>query len=167
MLVGWGGNNGSTLTAGILANKHGLTWHTARGDKSPNYHGSISQSATVRVGLDTEGKEFYVPLKSLLPMVEPNNLVIGGWDINSANLEVAMNRAQVLDYELQTKLGPFMREMKPLPSIYEQDFIASNQKERANNVITGTKQEQIDQLRKDIRDFKFSNKLDKVLCFLA
>ena len=28
MLVGWGGNNGSTLTAGILANKLNLTWNT-------------------------------------------------------------------------------------------------------------------------------------------
>ena len=28
MCVGWGGNNGSTLTAGILANKHHTSWHT-------------------------------------------------------------------------------------------------------------------------------------------
>lgn len=28
MLVGLGGNNGSTVAAGILANKHGLTWNT-------------------------------------------------------------------------------------------------------------------------------------------
>ena len=33
MLVGWGGNNGSTITAGILANKHGLTWNTKEGLK--------------------------------------------------------------------------------------------------------------------------------------
>ena len=28
MLVGLGGNNGSTVVAGILANQHGLTWNT-------------------------------------------------------------------------------------------------------------------------------------------
>ena len=28
MLVGLGGNNGSTFTAGILANKHKMTWLT-------------------------------------------------------------------------------------------------------------------------------------------
>ena len=28
MLVGWGGNNGSTITASILANKHGVKWNT-------------------------------------------------------------------------------------------------------------------------------------------
>lgn len=28
MLVGLGGNNGSTVAAGILANKHDITWNT-------------------------------------------------------------------------------------------------------------------------------------------
>ena len=31
MLVGWGGNNGSTLTASVLANKMKLEWRTKEG----------------------------------------------------------------------------------------------------------------------------------------
>ena len=31
MLVGLGGNNGSTFTAGVLANKKGQTWETKEG----------------------------------------------------------------------------------------------------------------------------------------
>ncbi|CAG7723535.1 unnamed protein product, partial [Allacma fusca] len=31
MIVGWGGNNGTTFTGMILANKHNLTWNTKRG----------------------------------------------------------------------------------------------------------------------------------------
>jgi myo-inositol-1-phosphate synthase len=31
MLVGWGGNNGTTVTGGILANRHGITWRTKVG----------------------------------------------------------------------------------------------------------------------------------------
>lgn len=31
MLVGLGGNNGSTVAAGILANKHNITWNTKVG----------------------------------------------------------------------------------------------------------------------------------------
>ena len=42
MLVGWGGNNGSTVTAGILANKHNITWETKYGKKTPNFFGSIT-----------------------------------------------------------------------------------------------------------------------------
>ena len=33
MLVGWGGNNGSTVTATILANKLNLSWKTKHGAK--------------------------------------------------------------------------------------------------------------------------------------
>ena len=33
MLVGWGGNNGSTITAAVLANKLGLSWDTKLGVK--------------------------------------------------------------------------------------------------------------------------------------
>ena len=31
MLVGWGGNNGTTVTAAVLANKLNLSWHTKDG----------------------------------------------------------------------------------------------------------------------------------------
>lgn len=37
MLVGWGGNNGSTITAALLANKLGLSWNTKEGIKTANW----------------------------------------------------------------------------------------------------------------------------------
>ena len=33
MLVGWGGNNGSTVTAAQIANKLNMSWHTKEGVK--------------------------------------------------------------------------------------------------------------------------------------
>ena len=50
MLVGLGGNNGSTLVAGILANKHKLSWETKNGVQHANLYGSFTQSATCHVG---------------------------------------------------------------------------------------------------------------------
>jgi myo-inositol-1-phosphate synthase len=41
MLVGMGGNNGSTLVATQLANQHGIEWHTKNGVERPNYIGSV------------------------------------------------------------------------------------------------------------------------------
>ena len=39
MLVGWGGNNGSTVTACVLANKLGVSWRTKQGTRvSPFLH---------------------------------------------------------------------------------------------------------------------------------
>ena len=56
-----------------------------------------------------------------------------------------------------------MQQLKPLPSIYDPTFIASNQSDRADNVIPGTKSEQLEQVRKDIREFKAANQLEEVI----
>lgn len=68
-------------------------------------------------------------------MINPEHLIVSGWDINSADLSAAMKRAKVFDYELQQKLEPYMAQYKPMKSIYYPDFIASNQEDRANNLI--------------------------------
>lgn len=162
MLVGLGGNNGTTLLAGVLANKHGITWMTKDGLKTPNYFGSLTQASTLRVG-NYEGEEVYVPFKGLLPMVNPNDIVFGGWDISSMNCADAMSRSKVLDFELQRQLVPYMEKYTPLPGIYDPDFIAANQEARANNVIKGTKAEQVETVRQQIRDFKASSGVDKVV----
>lgn len=162
MLVGLGGNNGTTLLAGVLANKHGITWMTKEGLKTPNYFGSLTQASTLRVG-NYEGEEVYVPFKSLLPMVEPNDIVFGGWDISGMNCADAMERAKVLDWELQQQLVPYMKDYVPLPGIYDPDFIAANQSERADNIIKGSKAEQVEAIRQHIRQFKESNGVDRVV----
>ncbi|KAN0012488.1 hypothetical protein ACTFIU_007792 [Dictyostelium citrinum] len=163
MIVGLCGNNGTTVVGGVIANREGLCWNTKQGLQTPNYFGSVVMSSTIRMGMDENGRDAYIPLKNLIPMVHPNDIVFGGWDINNANLAEAMQRAQVFDYDLQVQLIPHMKNITPLPSIYFPDFIAANQKDRANNVLTGTKKEQMEQIRKDIRDFKESNKLDTVI----
>jgi myo-inositol-1-phosphate synthase len=77
MLVGWGGNNGATITAAVLANKLGLQWHTKHGLQSPNYYGSITQSSTVWLG-GNGTKDVFVPMRDLLPLVDPNDIVFDG-----------------------------------------------------------------------------------------
>lgn len=62
MLVGWGGNNGSTVTATILANRLGIEWRTKEGRRRPNYFGSITQASTVCVGTTADGEQVHLPL---------------------------------------------------------------------------------------------------------
>lgn len=57
MLVGWGGNNGSTVTASVLANKMNISWRTKEGRKYANYYGSLTQATTIRMGSNDNGKE--------------------------------------------------------------------------------------------------------------
>ncbi|KIL61961.1 hypothetical protein M378DRAFT_13165 [Amanita muscaria Koide BX008] len=168
MLIGMGGNNGSTLCATILANNHNITWHTKEGLQQPNYIGSMLRASTVQLGTDpASGKEIHVPVCDVLPMVHPNDLVLGGWDISGMSMDKAMQRAQVLDYDLQRQVAPHMALIgKPLPSIYYPDFIAANQEERADNLIPGeNKQAHLDHIRSDIRKFKFHNGLDRIVVF--
>ncbi|XP_040178729.1 inositol-3-phosphate synthase 1 [Rana temporaria] len=162
MLVGWGGNNGTTVTAAVLANQMGLSWMTKSGKKVANYYGSLFQSSTVCLGRGPDG-EIFIPFRDLLPMVHPNDIVFDGWDISSLNLADAMKRAEVLDWQLQEQLRPFMEKFKPRPSIYIPEFIAANQEDRADHILHGTKAEQVQKIREDIQDFKRISGVDKVI----
>lgn len=154
MLVGWGGNNGTTVTAGIIANRQGLTWQTREGTRAANYYGSVVMGSTMKLGTEAKsGKEVNIPFHDVLPMVHPNDLVIGGWDISGMNLAEAMDRAAVLEPTLKFQVAKQMEQMKPLPSVYYPDFIAANQGERADNVLEGSKacMDHVDKIRKDIQ----------------
>jgi myo-inositol-1-phosphate synthase len=154
MLVGWGGNNGSTVTAGIIANRRGLVWDTREGKQAANYYGSVVMGSTMKLGTEaTTGKEVNVPFHDILPMVHPNDLVIGGWDISAMNLAEAMDRAAVLEPSLKNMVKKEMAQLRPLSSIYYPDFIAANQEGRADNLLEGSKASMahVEQIRKDIR----------------
>ncbi|KAJ8122595.1 hypothetical protein ONZ43_g1251 [Nemania bipapillata] len=178
MLVGWGGNNGSTVTAGIIANRRGLAWDSREGPRSANYYGSVLMGSTIKLGTragsgkvmnktgtGVSNKDFNIPFHNILPMVHPNDLVIGGWDINNMDLSRAMDRAGVLEPTLKAQIRKEMASMVPLPSIYYPDFIAANQEDRANNILSGStaSMAHVDQIRQDIREFKAQNGLDKVI----
>ena len=164
LLVGWGGNNGTTVTAGILANRKQLKWRTKEAEQSANYFGSMTMSSTVRLGTDPKtGNDIFVPVNKLVPLINPNDLEIGGWDISNRNLGDAMRSSKVLDVQLQDQLYDEMSKMKPMAAPYFPDFIAANQSDRANNVLKGSKKEQLEILRQNIRDFKKEKKVDTVI----
>lgn len=154
MMVGWGGNNGSTVTAGIIANRRGLVWETREGPRAANYYGSVVMASTMKLGNDSKtGEEINIPFHNVLPMAHPNDLVVGGWDISGFTIAQAADRANVLEPTLKHLVKKELSQMKPLPSIYYPDFIAANQGDRADNLIKGDKAStaHVEHLRKDIR----------------
>lgn len=165
LLVGLGGNNGTTLYAAVAANRDNISWRTKEGVVKANYLGSVVMATTTRVGHDDEsGEDVYTPLRSLVPMAHPDDFVIGGWDISGANLADGMKRAQVLDIDLQRQVAPEMTKVVPMASVYYPDFIAANQSERANNLLPGQdKGEHLETIRADIRRFKEENSLETVV----
>lgn len=165
MLVGWGGNNGSTLTAGVLANKHQLSWETKEGEQQANYLGSFTQKSAIKVGYkkDRNGQlqDVHKTVRDLVPLVEPNDLVITGWDISGHNLFQACKRAKVLEPALLNQMKEQLEGMKPMAGVYTPRYVASNQADRADNIFTGTNQEKVAKIRADIQAFK--TQVDKVI----
>lgn len=74
MLVGWGGNNGSTISAAFEANRNKLEWRTKNGIQKANWFGSITQASTVLLGSDSDGQDVFVPMNRLVPMVNPDDI---------------------------------------------------------------------------------------------
>jgi len=66
-----------------------------------------------------------------------------------------LKTAAVFDWELQQKLVPHMEAIRPRPAAFFQDFVAANQADRADNVLTGTKWEIMEQISFSI--LKISN----------
>ncbi|XP_046405578.1 inositol-3-phosphate synthase 1-B isoform X2 [Ischnura elegans] len=164
MLVGWGGNNGSTLTAALEANKLNLHWEGPQGGiKKPDWFGSLTQASTIYLGLGEDGNEVHVPWSYLVPLLDVNTLVVDGWDISGLDLASAVARAHVLDIDLQKQVTPVLKLMKPRASIFDPKFVAANQEDRADNVINGTKSEQVKKVRADMAEFRRLHNLDTVI----
>ena len=159
MLVGLGGNNGSTFTAGVLANRRQLTWNTKNGEQKANFYGSFTQSATTHCGFRFDEQtgqlqDVYKPIKELLPMANPIDFEISGWDISGLNLYEAAKRAHVLEPTLIEQLREDLEQITPLPAALNPDYIAANQSDRTDNVMTGTNRELIEKIKEQIREMK-------------
>jgi len=166
MIVGLGGNNGSTFTAGILANKYGVQWETKKGMQEPNFFGSFTQMATAHCGYRHNVKtnnleDVFVPVKEMMPMCNPIDFEISGWDISGMNLYDACKRAQVLEPALINGLKKHLEDIVPLPAVLTADYIAGNQSDRADNMIKGSNADKVKQIREDIVYMK--QKCDKVV----
>lgn len=74
LVVGLGGANGTTLLAGVLANRLNINWHGPRGEpNSPNYYGCITQ-------LDQRGKYGGVGYRNKVKgLADVSMAAIGGW----------------------------------------------------------------------------------------
>ena len=80
LVVGLGGANGTTLLAGILANRLNIDWHGPKGEpNTPNYYGCITQ-------LDQRGIYGGVGYRNKVKgLADASMAAIGGWVRRSLN----------------------------------------------------------------------------------
>ncbi len=130
----------STFIAGIE--------NVRRGRAQPT--GALTQLATIRLGKRTDKR---APLiKDFVPLAKLEDLVFGAWDPVPDDCYQSCLHCGVLDkHEHVEPIADFLKTIKPMPAAFDQYYVKRLQ---GTNVKTGTKRQQADALRKDIRDFK-------------
>lgn len=157
LLVGLGGNNGSTFYTSLLAHRDKISWKDHSGKVCyPDWLGS-----TIMCGSTDEGKTFF----ERYLFTNPEDIVVHGWDISKANMSEAVKRAGVLNWQIEEKLREKLSKVVPMKAVYDPQYIALNQMTRADNVYHPSTplSEIVYLLQVDIRDFKQSNNLDHVI----
>ena len=64
---------------------------------------------------------------------------------------------------MYNQLKEYTEKMIPLPAVFDLSFVAPNQESRADNIIEGNKEKQLETVRQNIKDFKAQKGLDKVI----
>lgn len=149
LLPGMGGAVSTTFIAGIEAIKRGIGKPI----------GSLTQIGTIRLGKRTEKK---VPLiKEFIPLQDLSNITFGGWDIFKDDIYGAAIKAGVLRSELLDELRTVLRDIEPMPAVFDKKFV---KRLSGNNLKKGkTKMDLAEQLVEDISNFRERNKLDRMV----
>src|SRR5216117_2177653 len=122
--------------------------------------GSLSQMATIRLGKRTEKR---VPkIKEFVPLADLQDLVSAAWDPIPDDAYTAAVKAGVLDqHEHLEPIKGFLQGIKPMPAVFDQYYVKRLQ---GTNVKRGkNKRELAEQLREDMRSFKKSAGLDRLV----
>jgi myo-inositol-1-phosphate synthase len=121
--------------------------------------GSITQTATIRLGKRTENR---APLiKDFVPLADLKDIVFGAWDPIPDDALTAVRKAGVLEEKDVAPIADFLASIKPMPAVFDNHYVT---RIHGTNVKSGkTKRDLAEQLRQDIRDFKSKNKLDRVV----
>jgi len=149
MLVGLGAVS-TTFIAGVET--------VRRGRGSPI--GSLSQMGTIRLGKRTEKRS--PKIKEFVPLADLKDLVFTAWDPIPDDAYTAAVKAGVLDrHEHLEPIKDFLQGIKPLPAAFDQYYVKRLQ---GTNVKRGkTKRELAEQLREDIRSFRKTAGVSRVV----
>ena len=149
MLVGLGAVS-TTFVAGVE--------NVRRGRSLPI--GSLSQMATIRLGKRTEKRA--PKIKDFVPLTELKDLVFTAWDPIPDDAYTAAVKAGVLDrHEHLEPIKDFLQDIKPMPAVFDQYYVKRLQ---GTNVKRGkNKRELAEQLREDIRAFRKSSGVERVV----
>jgi len=122
--------------------------------------GSLSQMGTIRLGKRTEKRS--PKIKEFVPLADLKDLVFTAWDPIPDDAFTAAVKAGVLErHEHLEPIKDFLQGIKPLPAAFDQYYVKRLQ--GTNVKRAKTKRELAEQLREDIRSFKKSAGVSRVV----
>jgi myo-inositol-1-phosphate synthase len=121
--------------------------------------GSLTQMGTIRLGKRTEKRS--PKINEFVPLAKLQDIEFGGWDIFEDNAYEAAANARVLESTLLEKIKPELESIRPMPAVFERNYV---KRLDGRYVKRGkTKMDLAEQVREDIRNFKKSRKLDRLV----
>src|SRR5581483_8143713 len=139
----------TTFVAGVEAVRKGLAKPI----------GSLTQMGTIRLGKRTDNNS--PALQDFVPLAGLKDLVFTGWDIFEDDMYTAASKAGVLERELLQQIKPFLSSIKPRQAVFDRNYV---RKLDGRNVKKGkNKMELAEQVRDDIREFKKTSGVDRLV----
>ena len=145
LVVGVGGAVATTMITGTLAARKGLA----------KAIGSIAQMATMRM---QDGKEHLI--KDIVPLVDLNDIVFGGWDIFADDAYEAAMYAEVLKEKDLNLVKDELKAIKPMPAAFDHNFAKRLNGTHIKNAAT--RWDMVEQLSEEIRTFKANKNCDRI-----
>jgi len=140
---------GTTVIAGVMAVRKKLGLPI----------GSLSQMNHIRLGRRDDNNNPLI--KDLVPIVDLENLVFGGWDIFEDNAYESAVNAGVLENELLDQIKDELEAVKPMKAVFDRQYVKKLDGPYVKKAKT--KYEHYEMLREDIRKFKADNQLDRMV----
>lgn len=143
----------STFMVGTLMARKGLSKPV----------GSLTQLATMRVGKGADKQ--YKKISEIVPLARLEDVVFGAWDIFPDSAYESAIHAEVLKERDINPVKEELEAIKPMPAVFDHNFV---KRLNGTNIKEGkTRWDLMEQVRKDIRDFKAAHNCDRVTILWA
>ncbi len=151
LLVGFNGGVSSTAVVSAIAIAKGL---------SPKY-GLYTETMISSVKSGKIDRHDSRPIKEVFDLVEFEDLVFGGWDIEDRDLYSCAKELKIAPEGIINSLAEELKLLRPWPGIFLKRYVRNLD---ANYVLErGTLFDKAQELRSNIREFKLKNGLSKVV----
>ena len=152
LVVGLGAVS-STFMTGVLMTRKGLAKPV----------GSMTQYDKIRVGKGKDKK--YLHYNEIVPLADLNDIVFGAWDVYPANAYESAINAEVLKEKDINPVKDELVKIVPMKAAFDKNY--AKRLDGTNTKGDITRWQMVEELRKDIQNFKKETGVDRIVVLWA